>query len=92
MLETFGKEIRKSRAETVVASASKTRDILHLPDGPDQRRRDDAIGKASRGESKSPDLWGDRSFQAWIWGTDIQQQAIDRFQNLYPKVIYTNNF
>jgi hypothetical protein len=50
-------EVRKSRAEAVVASASKTRTVLHLPDGPEQVNRDDRIGRASVGESVNPDLW-----------------------------------
>lgn len=79
-------KLRKSRGETVVASATKTREALHLPDGPEQILRDEAIGKASRGECDSPDLWGDKSFQAWIWGVDIQQQAVDRFEQLYRQV------
>src|ERR1700735_2093130 len=82
----FLQKLRKSRGETVVASASKTREALHLPDGPEQILRDEAIGKASRGECESPDLWGDKSFQAWIWGVDIQQQAVDRFEQLYRQV------
>ena len=72
-----------------MASASKTRDALHLPDGPEQILRDEAIGKASRGECESPDLWGDKSFQAWVWGVDIQQQAVDRFEQLYHQVRYS---
>jgi salicylate hydroxylase len=79
-------ELRKSRGETAVASATKTRDVLHLPDGPEQILRDEAIGKASRGECASPDLWADKSFQTWIWGVDIQQQAVDSFEYLYHKV------
>ena len=82
-------KLRKSRGETVVASASKTREALHLPDGPEQIMRDDAIRKASRGECDSPDLWADKSFQAWIWGTDIQQQAVDRFEYLYHQVRFS---
>lgn len=79
-------KLRKSRSENVVVSANKTRDALHLPDGPEQILRDEAIAKASRGECKSPDLWGDKSFQALIWGVDIQQQAVDRFDQLYRQV------
>lgn len=79
-------QIRKTRAEIVVASASKTRETLHLPDGPDQIMRDAAISKASRGECSSPDLWGDKSFQAWIWGVDIQQEAVDKFERLFHQV------
>jgi salicylate hydroxylase len=71
-----------------VASASKTRDALHLPDGPEQILRDEAIKKASRGECNSPDLWGDKSFQALIWGVDIQQQAVDSFDYFYRRVCF----
>jgi salicylate hydroxylase len=49
-------EIRKARAETVVASATKTKGSLHLPDGPAQLARDAKIARASRGECANPDL------------------------------------
>jgi hypothetical protein len=29
-----------------------------------------------------PHLRGDKYFQRWVWGTDIQQQAIDRYDDL----------
>jgi len=82
-------EIRKSRSEIIVASATTTRQALHLPDGPEQQMRDDAIGKASRGEGVNPDLWGDKSLQSWIWGPDIQQQTVDRFDDLHHEVVAT---
>lgn len=58
--------VRKERAETVQASATQTRHILHLHDGQEQQNRDDMIRNASKGGS-NPDLWSDRSFQKWCW-------------------------
>jgi hypothetical protein len=95
-------EVRKSRAEHVVASASQNRYSLHLPDGPEQARRDDLIARASAGESVNPDLWcapssecqsarshahaattrGDKDFQKYVWGQDVQAQTIARYDDL----------
>jgi hypothetical protein len=59
-------EVRKARAEHVVASASQTRLSLHLHDGPEQARRDEMIARASLGESVNPDLWCARAAPATI--------------------------
>ncbi len=41
--------IRKDRSEWIQASATSNGHTLHLPDGEEQRRRDDSIRAASRG-------------------------------------------
>lgn len=64
-------EVRKARGEAVQASAAITRKALHLPDGPEQQQRDANIKAASEGKGNNPDLWADKEFQQFIWGTDI---------------------
>lgn len=56
--------VRKERAERIQNSAAVTRKALHLPDGEEQRKRDEAI----RGSGKNPDLWADPSWQEFMWG------------------------
>jgi salicylate hydroxylase len=58
--------VRKERAETVQASATQTRQALHLHDGKEQQDRDYMICNASKA-APNPDLWSDRSFQQWCW-------------------------
>ena len=56
--------VRKDRAERIQKSATVTRKALHLPDGEEQRKRDEAI----RGPGKNPDLWADHDWQDFMWG------------------------
>lgn len=71
-----------------MASASQAKQSFHHPDGPEQESRDKAIREASSGEGKNPDTWGDKAFQTWIWGVDIQQQAVDRFETIFNEVSF----
>ncbi|KAE8325769.1 FAD/NAD(P)-binding domain-containing protein [Aspergillus sergii] len=70
--------IRKERAEKIQSSAAETRLALHLPDGEKQRQRDKAI----RSGGKSPDLWADKSWQQFMWGTDVMKQIVDGWNDL----------
>lgn len=45
-----------------------TRKALHLPDGVEQRKRDEAIGGGGREGGQNPDLWADREWQGFMWG------------------------
>ncbi|PYI07409.1 FAD/NAD(P)-binding domain-containing protein [Aspergillus sclerotiicarbonarius CBS 121057] len=56
--------VRKDRAEKIQKSAAVTRKALHLPDGDEQRKRDEAI----RGPGKNPDRWADQDWQDFMWG------------------------
>jgi salicylate hydroxylase len=56
--------VRKERAEKIQQSAATTRRALHLPDGKEQRKRDEAI----KGPGKNPDLWADHDWQDFMWG------------------------
>ncbi|KAL3475981.1 salicylate hydroxylase [Aspergillus californicus] len=70
--------IRKERAEKIQNSASETRLALHLPDGEKQRQRDEAI----KSGGKNPDLWADKSWQEFMWGTDVMKQTVDGWDDL----------
>lgn len=58
--------VRKERAEIIHMTAAKTREVLHLPDGEKQRKRDHLLMNAGKGDT-SPDFWTDKSFQQWCW-------------------------
>lgn len=59
--------VRKERAEKIQNSASVTRRALHLPDGDQQKKRDEAI----QGSGKNPDLWSDHDWQDFMWGKQL---------------------
>lgn len=59
--------VRKERAERIQKSAAVTRKALHLPDGEEQRKRDEAI----RGPGRNPDLWADHAWQDFMWGESL---------------------
>lgn len=61
-------EVRKERGEKIQNSASVTRHSLHLPDGKEQRARDEAIAKAGKTGGHNPDLWADTEWQQFMWG------------------------
>ncbi|KAI6709225.1 salicylate hydroxylase [Diplocarpon mali] len=58
--------IRKDRAEMIQNSAARTRKVLHLPDGEEQRKRDETItaGRKKIG-ARNPDFqWSDHRIEA----------------------------
>ena len=65
-------KIRKARGEAIQASAASTRQALHLPDGAEQKKRDEAIG----GAGPNPDLWADTDWQDFMWGVDVMKDAL----------------
>ncbi|PYH87412.1 FAD/NAD(P)-binding domain-containing protein [Aspergillus ellipticus CBS 707.79] len=73
--------VRKERAEKIQKSAAVTRKALHLPDGEEQRKRDEAI----RGPGKNPDLWADHDWQDFMWGTDVMKETVDNFEDLVAR-------
>ena len=83
-LEVF-QEVRKGRGETIQQSADATRRSLHLPDGPDQEQRDDAIRAAAKGSGSNPDLWSDRDFQNFMWGTDVMRDTVEKWDELVSR-------
>lgn len=67
---------RKPRAETVQQSGSENRITLHLPDGPEQRARDEQF-RASLKSGSNPDRWTDLETQKFLWGWDAEKAALD---------------
>lgn len=57
--------VRKERAESIQKSAATTRVALHLPDGKEQRERDEKMRMANDKGNKNPDLWGDDEWQRY---------------------------
>lgn len=79
-------QVRKARGEAVQASATVTRKALHLPDGPEQEERDAKIKAASQGKGNNPDLWADKEFQQFIWGTDIMLDTLIKWPEWQARV------
>lgn len=65
--------VRKSRGEAIQDSAATTRQALHLPDGPEQEKRDKAIA----GTGPNPDLWADHDWQDFMWGVDVMKDTLE---------------
>ncbi|RYP48688.1 hypothetical protein DL768_005468 [Monosporascus sp. mg162] len=76
--------VRKHRGERIAASASATAMTLHLPDGPEQRKRDEAIVNASKG-GDHPDKWGNTRWQDFMWGVDIMRETVENWDELTEK-------
>ncbi|RAK97691.1 putative salicylate hydroxylase [Aspergillus ibericus CBS 121593] len=79
-LEAYEKS-RKPRAETVQQSGSENRITLHLPDGPEQRARDEQF-RASLTSGSNPDRWSDLETQKFLWGWDAEKAALDAWTEL----------
>ncbi|KAH0280801.1 FAD/NAD(P)-binding domain-containing protein, partial [Aureobasidium melanogenum] len=79
-------QVRKARGEAVQASASELRTALHLPDGLEQKERDDKIRLAGQGKGNSPDLWADKDMQQWLWGTDIMKETLLKWSEWRARV------
>ncbi|PWY91983.1 salicylate hydroxylase [Aspergillus sclerotioniger CBS 115572] len=80
-LEAYQKS-RKPRAETVQQSGSENRITLHLPDGPEQRARDEQF-RASLKSGSNPDRWTDLETQKFLWGWDAEKAALDVWNELH---------
>jgi len=64
--------VRKRRGESIQNSADTTRKALHLPDGPEQEKCDEAI----QGTGPNPNLWSDHEWQDFMWGVDVTKASI----------------
>ncbi|KAI0115873.1 putative salicylate hydroxylase [Nemania sp. FL0031] len=73
--------VRKVRSEQIQASATNTGNSLHLPDGEEQRRRDEAIRAASRGMGPNPDKWNDKQSREFMWRVDVMAETINQFES-----------
>ncbi|KAK5629515.1 hypothetical protein RRF57_005230 [Xylaria bambusicola] len=74
--------IRKHRSEWIQASATSNGHILHLPDGEEQRRRDDSIRAAHTGSGTNPDKWNDKKTREFMWHVDVMAETINEFESL----------
>ncbi|CAE7206023.1 hypothetical protein PTNB73_07274 [Pyrenophora teres f. teres] len=83
--------VRKERAEKIAASASDTSRSLHLPDGPEQQKRDRTIQSAGRkdkaAESDIADKWRDQQWQDFMWGIDVMHETVDKWAELSAAVL-----
>ncbi|KJZ72875.1 hypothetical protein HIM_07819 [Hirsutella minnesotensis 3608] len=77
-------QVRLDRSAEMQAGALTARSNLHLPDGPEQRARDEAIRRATDevdgdggGDlARNPDLWADRQWQDFAWGADVMKATV----------------
>ena len=74
--------VRKDRGEAIQNSANTTRTALHLPDGPEQEKRDKAIA----GTGPNPDMWANRDWQDFMWGVDIMKETIENWDELAAQI------
>jgi salicylate hydroxylase len=74
---------RKERAEKVQNTAGYTRTILHMPDGANQIRRDQAFANVVLG-GENPDPWGDAAAQRFLWSFDAEQDIEENFDCISP--------
>ncbi|KAF3809053.1 FAD-dependent monooxygenase OpS4 [Colletotrichum gloeosporioides] len=73
--------VRKERADRIAASAASTGRSLHLSDGPEQEKRDDAIRHAVVGGDRE-DRWCDNEWQDYMWATDVTRDTIENWEQL----------
>lgn len=69
---------RKERAEKVQNTAGHTRTILHMLDGPEQMKRDQAFANVALG-GENPDPWGDPAAQRFLWSFDVEEDFNENY-------------
>ncbi|KAM4068153.1 FAD binding domain-containing protein [Hirsutella rhossiliensis] len=82
-------EARQARCDKMQAGTAAVGTSLHLPDGEEQRRRDDAIRRATagfeQGLQRNPDLWADRPWQDFMWGVDVMKDMAGGWDDLMAR-------
>ena len=89
VLQAF-ETIRKPRCDIIQSGSRANGSIWHMPDGPEQRKRDEEMrdtirnnGRKSDGEvSKNPNRWSDETFQPWLFGYDTISEASKDILNM----------
>ncbi|KAG9676380.1 putative monooxygenase, partial [Aureobasidium melanogenum] len=78
-------ELRKSRAEGLVALAAANGREMHLGDGAAKEARDAAFKAIREGRegAKVPDRWADADVQKMIYGHDCWKDAEEQFEILF---------
>ena len=70
--------IRKPRCEIVQEASRGTGHMWHMPDGPEQQRRDQAMMDSLEGRrtrARNPNHWSDEQFQPWLFGYDTFREV-----------------
>lgn len=80
---------RKERAEKVQNTAGHTRTILHMPDGEDQIKRDQAFANVALG-GENPDPWGDPAAQKFLWSFDVEKDFNENYDCTHLVVVKTD--
>ncbi|KAF5027016.1 hypothetical protein F66182_891 [Fusarium sp. NRRL 66182] len=75
--------IRKDRGEQIAASASKTAHTLHLPDGPEQRDRDEAMVNSTH----NPDRWSNIQWQDYMYGVDVMKDTLNLWRAMSERTM-----
>lgn len=72
-------DVRKDRAEALVAMAAASGRAMHLGEGKEKEERDRQFAqiKANGGKGSVPDKWADADVQKMIYGFDCQKVAED---------------
>lgn len=81
-------ELRKSRAEGIVALAAANGREMHLGDGQAKEERDAAFAAIREGKqgAKVPDRWADADIQKMVYGLDCWKNAEESFEELFNSV------
>lgn len=74
--------LRKKRTEVNVAGAVHTRYFYHLPDGPEQKKRDEELAglPGVQWQGSCSFNWGDAQYQKSLLGFDALVDAERRFE------------
>ncbi|OAP55113.1 hypothetical protein AYL99_10813 [Fonsecaea erecta] len=84
-------DIRRDRCYRIQREARELGEMWHIPDGPEQERRDQDMRQASLEDSWSvatsdnPNRWGDAKFQPYLFGYDAFQEAITHLDTHYKQ-------
>jgi salicylate hydroxylase len=73
----------------VQQSGKLNRVALHLPDGPEQRQRDEMFRLAMQGSSENPDRWVDEKTRKILWEHDAEEAALRTWQGIVSTFLKT---
>ncbi|KAE9373631.1 FAD/NAD(P)-binding domain-containing protein [Stipitochalara longipes BDJ] len=78
-------KLRKDRGETIQRETFKQREDFHMPDGPEQEKRDELMTGMLGGEVKAdfPSRWTCPRVQRWLYGYDAYKEVEEGFK-AYP--------
>lgn len=75
--------LRRDRCHIILDAARNNGDIWHLPDGPEQEKRDQGMREGPKetivadqsAKIENPNRWSDPSFQPWMFGFDAAAEV-----------------